>query len=86
MKPILIKYFVKDVERDDETCYFDHYKNFKHYDIENPVTKVLGQARLKGNVLKNGIRKCVLKIIKEKIRHNIEEQKRLLENEGRILS
>lgn len=57
VKRVLIKFFVKGVERDKNGTYFDVYKTFKHYDLQNPITKSNAISRLEGNSLRDAIRR-----------------------------
>ena len=63
----MIKYFVKEVDRNDGGSYSKNIRKFKHYDILNPVTKAQGQSRLDGHSLRDAIIRAMIKILERKI-------------------
>ena len=60
--------FVKDIDRDDEDCYTNYIKKFKHYDLLNPVTKAQAQSRLDGHSLRDAIIRWIIKKIEQKVK------------------
>lgn len=67
VRPIIISSFVRKVEREDND-YFDNYiKKFKHYDVQNPVTKAIGQSRIDGHSLRDAIIRCIIKVIEKRV-------------------
>lgn len=63
VRTFLIKKYVKDRNlKDEHHTYYDHYKSFKHYDLHNPITTFRGVRRLEGNILKDAIKRCILKV------------------------